>query len=674
MPIVPSNSTPPKVALPLLFAFLAACSGNLAGEIQDGDMGSGPAIARSEAGTLMVTAPLRGDLLSSQSVLVKGSIDAPGVTEVTVNGTSTFQVQPDGTFSGPVKLNEGPNELQVSAMDLTVKIDVIVDSIAPQIIVESPEPADFVSGETILFTGQVLDEHLDQFLLGDTVIDVDANGRFEKSLTLKAGAHHLRLRATDLAGNTGYGFTSFLAGDFVSSFKQQENAIAVNIGKNTIGIIADSVKPYLAYTKLAPLITSRNPVADAWWGRLDLNGEHHDFALVSLTPKAGYLDVRVSLLNITVPYRLDHALPGVITGTVTASFAEASARAQLSVKSGLPKVTVTGINITLNDFYVNMNGWPDIIDRGLVTNLVKDRLRDTITDMVKQQVPPALDKALKDIPQSGDITIMGHTARISGALQSLKSTTSGIQASLDLNVRAKYRDPDTTDGAPGPIVFGTGAIPTGGSNPDIEMAVALDTLNMTTFAAWATGGLAHRLDDVYLNQQDKTPLTVAALSLLMPGLDNVAKAESPISVEVVTALPPVIERQGSAFADVVVPDVCVKFFAREEGQDVRLFELSLFARAPVDLAILNDEINVAVGEFDFDADPYGEAPKGMLYGEELDELILGLVEPYLERYTEFKGLTVPSFLGYRLNALEATYKSGYFKANGKLYTCTKNCN
>jgi DNA-binding MarR family transcriptional regulator len=128
------------------------------------------------------------------------------VSKVTVDGTTLSM--PGTTFSLPVDLTEGLNDITVEATDLagntgTITIQIILDTGSPNITLNAPAPGALLNTASVLIAGQV-----DEPMLGDLVkisgVPVTlSDGTFELLLSnLDEGPHTFDVVAIDLAGNT----------------------------------------------------------------------------------------------------------------------------------------------------------------------------------------------------------------------------------------------------------------------------------------------------------------------------------------------------------------------------------------------------------------------------------------------------------------------------------------
>jgi hypothetical protein len=659
----------PGRGVAILAAVLAALAAGCTGSIGNGAEDTHPVSVESSNGKLTVTKPLAGSLLGSRSVRVAGVLEGDA-TKVLVNGALELDVDENGVFEGTAIIAEdGAATINVTVMDLVANVDVEIDSTPPVVTIESPAPASFVRGGDVQFKGRVDDAHLDSLTIGDEKINLRPDGTFDQMIPIPPGSHRMRAIATDGLDHQGFAFTSFISGSFVSTYAMHPASVVVKLGSNTIDTVAAAAVPYMSPYRITNMLTKLNPVIDYWWGKIYFEGEDHKLAVIQLTPRNGYIEVIASLVNVRIPYRLDHFLPGVITGDVTVGYAEARGRLNVSVENGVPRAWASSLDVTLLDFFVDMAGWPDVIDRKLVSGIAHDHVVNALRGHMAVWIPKALDEAVKDLPMSGNVTVMGKSGKISAKPALLGVSSLGIRAVMDMNVQATTRDFELTGDAPGPIVFGRGAVPTSSTDPNIEAAVSLDLLNSTAYAAWSTGGLSHRIENVKMSSKDTEPLTVGALSLLVPGVKKLAPADAPIAAEIWAALPPVLQAKEGALVDVHAPDVRVMFLAKgaaDDGTDVPLFTTSIGAHAPVSVKIVSDSVSVSIGALDFDADVVGDSPSGLDKGEELDDFVWELAEPYVKQYSYITGLKVPSVMGYKINASNAQLTKGYFRANGRL--------
>jgi hypothetical protein len=146
-------------------------------------------------------------LTTSSSFTLTGSVTqsvAP-VTTVDVLGKETHIIV-GGTFSEPLTLFEGANELRVTATDESGRttsktIIVTVDSVPPKLSVTSPANWQEVHADKVMVRGTV---ELGAVLQvnGTTVSNAMPDGSFAHEVTLTVGSNTITVTAQDAAGNT----------------------------------------------------------------------------------------------------------------------------------------------------------------------------------------------------------------------------------------------------------------------------------------------------------------------------------------------------------------------------------------------------------------------------------------------------------------------------------------
>lgn len=146
-------------------------------------------------------------LVTSSSFALTGSVKASSapVTMVDVLGKQTHIVV-GGTFSEPLTLFEGANELRVTATDESGRttsktIVVTVDSVPPKLSVASPANWQEVHSEKVTVRGTVELGAVLQ-INGTTVSNTMPDGSFAHEVALAVGSNTITVTAQDAAGNT----------------------------------------------------------------------------------------------------------------------------------------------------------------------------------------------------------------------------------------------------------------------------------------------------------------------------------------------------------------------------------------------------------------------------------------------------------------------------------------
>jgi len=643
--------TPRLLTLSLSLLLLAGCAARAGG-------------SGAEGGAIRLTAPEDGALLGTASVEVTGTTSL-AVDEVTIAGQ---QVPVEGgTFEARVDLPEGQQRITASAAGESASVNVTVDSLDPVVIIESPELGSFVQAESLRVQGRVEDATFQNLYLGDELVPVAEDGRFDLDLPVGPGAHRLRFRAEDQVGHVGYGFVAVLLGRFVPPSQTQPESISLSLGADAMQTLAEAIAPELSSEAFQPFLTGANPVVDSWWGDLSVTSELHSMTQVGLTPRDGQLEVAAILYDVEVPFVVDLAVGPTLSGTVYVNAATGIGSATVGVDAGYPVVSMADVDVTLSGLFIDVDGLWDWVDRNVVTSALRGTLTEKIREMIIARVPPMLDDTLAQMPAGYTVTVFDHDLRINGGFDSLGVTRRGLTATLDLGVEGLDPDRSLVARSPGTLVMGDGQAPDT-THDSLGAALSLDILNAALYAAWSTGELTFRKDQPVL-QSTGRPFTFAALVLLIPSLRGQAPDDAPVSFIMEPALPIVVQpATDGGLIEVVAPDLRTEVVAVVDGVDQHVFTFSVGARASIDVSLTADEVSVAVSSYSLMADPVDptEVPRGAPLGPSLDNLLLGLAEPVVAPHLEVGGLLIPSLLGFSVSAPRATLENNYLLFEGTL--------
>lgn len=150
---------------------------------------------------LSITSPDK-KIITNQTTLQLSGITEPGAS-VTVAGVD-ISVNSDGTFSRVINLREGINSLKVEAKDragntAVAYVEVILDTVPPQLIITSPVENFVTSSPTVLLQG--ITERGAKVFVDGKEVSVDSGGNFSTQILVKEGINSLKIEAKDIAGN-----------------------------------------------------------------------------------------------------------------------------------------------------------------------------------------------------------------------------------------------------------------------------------------------------------------------------------------------------------------------------------------------------------------------------------------------------------------------------------------
>ncbi|WP_051030936.1 S8 family serine peptidase [Robertmurraya massiliosenegalensis] len=156
-----------------------------------------------------ITSPSDGFLTNEPSIEVAGTASPTTTIALQNNGEEVAEVTigDDGTFTIPVTLTEGENELQAvnyvngEQANESDAITVTLDTEAPELTIDSPTNGEKINRETVTVEGTVADAHLDYVEVNGQKATV-TDGRYSKRILLDEGSNEIEVVASDLAGNS----------------------------------------------------------------------------------------------------------------------------------------------------------------------------------------------------------------------------------------------------------------------------------------------------------------------------------------------------------------------------------------------------------------------------------------------------------------------------------------
>lgn len=210
----------------------------------------------NEPPTITLSSPRENHETTSDNVPVSGTVkdDIAAYDEITltVNG-SDIEVEEDGSFHNTVDLEQGSNEVVVTAEDFSGNSTTVTrevtrtaeDDTPPTIYAEVPE---LVDTNTITVEGNVTDEvsHPEDisFSVDGDDVELDSTGEFSVEFSLSEGSNTIEMEATDEAGNTAtetYDVTSDTEPPSVSIDSPDEGALLGEATATVEGTVSDDV-------------------------------------------------------------------------------------------------------------------------------------------------------------------------------------------------------------------------------------------------------------------------------------------------------------------------------------------------------------------------------------------------------------------------------------------------
>lgn len=157
-----------------------------------------------------ITSPDDGLITNDANLTIEGTASPTTTIQLMNNGeeAGTAEIGDNGKFSIPVELNEGANDLKaISKLDGAATgesdpVSVTLDTIKPELTIDSPEDGDKTNRETVTVEGTIADANLDFVKVNGRTADVADDGTYSKRILLDNGENEIEVVSKDLAGNS----------------------------------------------------------------------------------------------------------------------------------------------------------------------------------------------------------------------------------------------------------------------------------------------------------------------------------------------------------------------------------------------------------------------------------------------------------------------------------------
>lgn len=157
----------------------------------------------------VITSPIANSVTNEASVSIEGTASPTTTIRLKQNGKDAgfVVVGADGKFTIPSELTEGTNEFKaVSVLDGRVtgesaSVTIILDTLKPQLTIDSPKDGDKTNQESVTVEGTVKDANLDTIKVNGQNATV-VNGKYSKRVLLENGKNEIKVVAKDKANNS----------------------------------------------------------------------------------------------------------------------------------------------------------------------------------------------------------------------------------------------------------------------------------------------------------------------------------------------------------------------------------------------------------------------------------------------------------------------------------------
>ncbi|MFC1954806.1 hypothetical protein ACFLVZ_03185 [Chloroflexota bacterium] len=160
-----------------------------------------PASTTPDELVLEITEPADEAVVDVSRIIVSGNTLAD--TVVSINGI-IVDVAYQGTFTGEVNLDAGPNVIEVVASDFygneKSAILTVIYTAALPLTVSEPLNDSVVTSQTVTVRGETNADAV--VSVNGEIVSVDASGSFNKPVTLELGPNLIEVLASDFYGNS----------------------------------------------------------------------------------------------------------------------------------------------------------------------------------------------------------------------------------------------------------------------------------------------------------------------------------------------------------------------------------------------------------------------------------------------------------------------------------------
>lgn len=525
------------------------------------------------------------------------------------------------------------------------------DRTAPTIRIDSPAPGAFIDEATvpaIELRGVVEDDRPGAVTVtvGGMELPVGADGSFRQTLQAPApGVHTFELEATDAAGNVAAAVPSVLYGTFEDG--PVSPALVARLGRQALDVAADVVEGRLSGVDFEALVLDENPVAQGIWGTTTIEALRYGPFRVTLAPAQGHLNVSVRLNDVDADLHNDAPGPWNQDGWARADAAivDAEARAWIEVGGGV-HVSIENTEVTLDGFDFDVSG---IEGESLVRDSLRGVVEGKLEGIVRDRVPGMLEGALSDLDPRWQLDLLGVSAEVALAFESLEVDSAGIE--LSASVALDVEDAGVAPPSPGSLRTEGDAPRLDGNG--VSVAIADDLANAVLHAAWRAGVLHRTAALPGIGGGDG--LTVGALALLLPALGDLAPAAAPVEATIDPQLPPVLALRENGEVAAALGELHVQLTALADDGPVPL--LHLVARLDARVApSFTDAGHISIKLVDWSivaepSDPPPGVPRGQEFGALLDSVI-DLVAPSIAG--SLAEVPIPSIGGLSVESPTAT--------------------
>lgn len=513
------------------------------------------------------------------------------------------------------------------------------DTSAPVVDLTSPSRGAFLDvadSPTIVVEGTVRDDSGSATLTIDGHrIEVDAQGRFRfEDEDAAPGLRTYTLVATDAAGNLGTAAVSVLRGAFGTG--PLPVSLQGRLGPAALDAIAGALQAQLDSLDVDALVRGDGQIAET----LRIDAVRHGAITIDLTPGRHGIEVALEATSIEVDLRYSGLWDSDIYVRIERASLGGTLRPGLA-GGGVVEVDLEGANATLDGFTFDVSG---VGGEDLLEDEVEEALEDALLRLLREQVPPLLENKLASLGRPWTFPIADGAAA-TAHVSALGADEGGVflAADVDVAVERSPLAPDSPGSLRSPV-----------ATPELEVdglgaAVSRDLVNALLHASWAAGRL-HRTIPLGTEAQ---PTTVAAVTLLVPALRDVAPSDAPVQLVVEPLLPAVLEATDDGGFALAIGELHLRLEALTADGVVPLATLVARIDAPLAFSLQPEgDLSISIADWTLAAEPLDTRP-GLPRGPDLAALLEGVIDMFsVDLAGPIARLPLPAVDGLALDDLQ----------------------
>ncbi len=521
------------------------------------------------------------------------------------------------------------------------------DTIAPQVIVTSPERGTTSSAETVIVEGLASDDDsgIATVTISGVPATVHADGTFSAEIALADGLNLLKIVATDRSGNEAQSTRAVLSGNFAPASEPVKDAAQVYIGQETLAAVGDTSEVILDGLDIDALLASANPVlvkgtSNCLNAAVDLDQVSYDDLQVDLASVDDGIRAVVTISGLQADATANHEI-ACISGSTSIDIAvdevAIAAELEIAVTGGALTAYVVSSTATMDNLTVDVGILPSSVIEFVVGDLDR-KLGEKLSDLMAEELPPIVERNIAKLGVEREIQLLGNP-------MSVAVTPSAVD--FDKDGGTLYLETHIASGSSGsPYISTPMPFPALQTQLGLNIAIADDALNQALSALWDTGALDRSIE-----------LTSESGADIGGGILNRVQLRAP--------LPPVIGADsGDGTLKLAIGDLLIDLL--KDGEEGAVSQIAVSLEMDIHVEVVGNELKLRT-----DAEPTIYMDRldtdGFLDERDLEILVAFASTMLAGDLDKLLGeIPLPSYSGTGIANAAVEARSGYLQVGANL--------